>query len=115
MRDILRLIKAHDAGRITPQPVTPRLQVSTIELQDLNPRSAGIASWPGGSRRAEAGKSSSTAGRGKSVPRTFWLPINAHGMDVTSLLKVMAPFTITRLDALRRGEAIEMDTKGYEY
>ena len=111
MRDILRLIKAHDAGRITPQPVA-------AALANLNHRVAGVEPTVG--RRCivawrfqkGGGAQEFFDGGQREISSSFvWLPINAHGMDVTSLLKVMAPFTITRLDALRRGEAIEMDTE----
>ena len=43
-----------------------------------------------------------------------FLPVIAQGMDVTSLLKVVAPSTLARLEALRRGESIERDNNSID-
>jgi hypothetical protein len=109
MRELLRLIKAHDAGRINAQPVA--LAFARLNNQIAQAESTVglrcIVAWRfqkgGGAHEFFDG------GQGELNSSFVFLPIIARGMDVTSLVKVVAPIGITELDASRRGEPNEMD------
>jgi hypothetical protein len=106
MRDLLRLIKAHDAGRITAQSVAMAFaklnnQIARIE-STVGPRC--IVAWK---FQKGGGAHEFFDGAQREFNSSFvFVPIIARGMDLGSLVKAVAPI---RLPALLRGEPMEVD------
>ena len=109
MRDLLRLIKAHDAGRITAQSVALAFAKLNNQIARVDPTVGRrcIVAWR---FQKGGGAHEFFDGRQREINSKFvFLPCIARGMDVTSLLEAMEPIHAIRRDAFRRGEGIEVD------
>ena len=106
LRDILRLIKAHDAGRIKPQPVAAAFAKLNHRISEFEPTVGRrcIVVW----RFQKGGGAHECFDGGQREMSTPCLATNANGMEVSALLKVAMPFMMARLDP-SRGGAMEID------
>jgi hypothetical protein len=111
VRELLRAVTAHDAGRISPQKVASALahvnhQVAK-EVTTVGQRC--IVAWR--FQKGGGGQEFFTREEREVSSSFVWLPTIAQGQDVTALVQVVMPFTIPILAASLRGETKEMDTE----
>jgi hypothetical protein len=108
-RELLRMVTAHDAGRISAQAVA-------CAFAQLNHRVARaektvgqrcIVAWRS---KATGGGQELFAGTQKEVSSSpARLPIIACGLDIDAIMQTMRPFALDIFDAIDRGETREID------
>ena len=109
MRELLRVVRANDRGKISPRAVADHLAVLNNDVhlavtdKSVGPRC--IVAWrfrKGGVHNGGGGQQFYT-GPKRDANSTF-LPIIGHGMDISALLEAMMPNTMKTLEAMRAGE-----------
>ena len=108
-RNILRVVRAHEKGLITPLTVADELAKLNEEISRTVPdNSVGpdcIVAWRHRPGKPERGGGAHQFYKGSvRSPCSDSLPTIAQGMDVDALVKTMMPHMLPSMDALRRGE-----------
>jgi hypothetical protein len=112
-RNVLRLVKAYDRGRVTAQTVADALAEINYRVSQKE-RTVGpscIVAWrnrKGGVHHDGGGHQAYTGiARDQNTPL---LPTIANGMDVHSLLRSMMPHMLRQMEAMRAGNAgVQLD------
>lgn len=104
-RDIFRVVRAVEAGRVNPMAVADRLAALNAQISGKDPFvSPGcIVTW-----RLNGGGFQFFEGV-KRVSQDIGLPAMANGMDVREIADMMAPLALKSFEAMKAGQPADLD------
>lgn len=108
-RELVKIVKAHDRGRLSPQKVAAHLARLNykVHLKDNSVGPRCIVAW-----RLQQGGGSHELFSGldyESSPTTLRLPTIANGMDINDIVQVSMPHVMAMFEAMSQGESKELD------
>jgi hypothetical protein len=113
-RHLLRLVKAHDKQKISARAVADHLATISHrvhrEIADNSVGPSCIVSWryrKGGVYKGGGGHQFYT--ETTRAPDNSSIPVNATGMDVAALTRIIVPHMMKQLEAMRAGTPFEID------
>ncbi len=112
VRDVLRLVKAHDSGRISAPAVAERLAALNFGIHRKDPSVGAncIVAW-----RFRKGGGAHMPYEGVTQGSSVMIPTVASGMDVNAIARVMMPIAQRQLEAMRTtGRVPEIDAAAIE-